>query len=76
MEATSRPAELDRSPAGELPRVEVAALAVLGLAKLTVHVLTNQSYGFHGDELYFLASAVTRLWATWTSRPSFPCWRG
>ena len=76
MEATSRPAELDRSPAGALPRVEVAALAVLGLAKLTVHLLTSASYGFHGDELYSWPAPVTWPSATWTSRRSLPCWRG
>ncbi len=42
--------------AGRLVRVEVAALAALGLAKLAVHLATNPILGFHRDELYYLAS--------------------
>jgi hypothetical protein len=39
-----------------LVRVEVVALAALGLAKLAVHLATNPILGFHRDELYYLAS--------------------
>jgi len=31
-------------------------LAGLGIAKLAVHLTTNTTYGFHRDELYYLAS--------------------
>jgi hypothetical protein len=34
----------------------VAAVAALALAKLTLHLVTNGLYGYHRDELYYLAS--------------------
>jgi hypothetical protein len=52
--AVAAPAE--RCLAARLARVEVAGLAVLALAKLAVHLLTNGVLGFHRDELYYLAS--------------------
>lgn len=37
-------------------RVEALGLAGLGLAKLAIHLATNATYGFHRDELYYMAS--------------------
>jgi hypothetical protein len=40
------------------PRVPVPVFAIgaLALAKLAVHLATNGQYGYHRDELYYLAS--------------------
>lgn len=53
VQMASSPGAADR----RLAPVEVVGLAVLGTAKLAVHLLTNASLGFHRDELYYLASA-------------------
>src|SRR5215470_2360320 len=55
MRPVASPLDNDRLPA-RLARVEVGGLAVLGLAKLVVHLLTNATLDFHRDELYYLAS--------------------
>jgi hypothetical protein len=39
-----------------LPRADILILGGLGLAKLAIHAATSGNYGFHRDELYYLAS--------------------
>lgn len=39
-----------------------ALVAYLGLAKLLLHFATNGEYGYHGDELYFIACGEHLNW--------------
>ena len=43
-------------PITSLAAMPVAAIAALAVAKLTLHLVTNGLYGYHRDELYYLAS--------------------
>src|SRR5260370_950914 len=47
---------MERSPLSSLTPLPTLAVAALALAKLGVHLLTNGQYGYHRDELYYLAS--------------------
>jgi hypothetical protein len=46
---------MERSPVWSLTPLPALAVAALALAKLSVHLLTNGQYGYHRDELYYLA---------------------
>lgn len=45
-----------------LPGLAVGTLAALGAVKLVAHLLTNPSYGFHRDELYYLVCGRHLAW--------------
>ncbi|MBS0583774.1 MAG: glycosyltransferase family 39 protein [Proteobacteria bacterium] len=50
------------SPNKLLPRPEFALLLVLAAARLLLHLVLNQHYGFHRDELQVLADAQALDW--------------
>src|SRR5271157_2695563 len=45
-----------RIPAGLL-RSENIVLLCFVLIKLSIHLLTSQNYGYHGDEFYYIAAS-------------------
>ena len=52
----------DAIPRIPLPRIAWGALVAIALARLALHVATNGQYGFHRDELAFLADARALDW--------------
>jgi len=59
----SDPVGPEAMPPRSLPRLSVAAVAVLGAAKLLLHVFTSvQRYGYFRDELYYLDMARHLDW--------------
>lgn len=52
----------EADPPIALPRVAWGALLAIALARLALHVATNGQYGFHRDELAFLADSRELAW--------------
>ena len=49
--------------ASRLTRPALALLVALPLLKLVIHFVVGAGYGYHGDELYYLACADHLDWA-------------
>ncbi len=54
-----------------LPRFSVAVW-VIAAVKLAAHLLTASRYGYHRDELYFLAAADHPAWGYFDFAPATP----
>jgi hypothetical protein len=51
---------------------DIAILCYLGLFKLLLHFCTNQQYGYHGDELYYIAAGEHLDWGFAEGSPFTP----
>jgi hypothetical protein len=75
MAATSpgiRPVTSTRAKEAHTREGDVLLLSGLSLLALTIHFLTNSRYGYHGDELYFIACGDHLAWGYVDQPPLIP----
>jgi len=70
MNQEHKPAPLDARPS--LPRTESLLLLAIAATVTVVHLLTNNRYGFHRDELQFLSDARHLDWGFVSYPPMTP----
>ncbi|HYA22782.1 MAG TPA: glycosyltransferase family 39 protein [Terriglobales bacterium] len=67
-----RPVTSTRATESRTREGDVLLLSGLSLLALTIHFLTNSRYGYHGDELYFMACGDHLAWGYVDQPPLIP----
>lgn len=52
-----------------LPRMQWGVIVIIVLAKLALHIVANDGYGFHRDELLYLSLGKNPAWGYWSNPP-------